>query len=126
MARGQVGAHQQGVDPGRVPAQHHVLVGVRKNLRLHEIAGREQLGKRGGLAHVAHRVGEKLLGAMLEIVAHACRVDIDAVGGGYVKMLRQLLQPEALELAARDIVVLGKDPGVDDAAAADVVAAVCD
>ena len=41
-------------------------------------------------------------------------------------MLRQLLQPEALELAARDIVVLRENPGVDDAAPADVVAAIRD
>ena len=91
MARGQVGAHQQRVDPGRVPAQHHVLVGVRKNLRLHEIAGREQPGQRRGLAHVAQRVGEKVLGAMVETVAHAGGVDMDAIGGANVKMLRQFL-----------------------------------
>ena len=63
---------------------------------------------------------------MVEVVADARGVEIDAVGGGHVKMLRQVLQPEAFELAARDIVVLRENPGVDEAAAADVVAAVRD
>src|ERR1700731_4011936 len=63
---------------------------------------------------------------MVEIVADARGVDINAVGGAHAKVLRQFLEPEALQLAAADIVVLGEDPGVDDAAAADVVAAIRD
>src|SRR5208337_3223753 len=42
------------------------------------------------------------------------------------EMLRELLQPQALQFAARNVVVLREDPRVDDVAAGDVVAAVGD
>ncbi len=126
MAGGEIGPQQERVDSRRVPTQHHVLVRVRKNLRLHEIARREQSGQGGGLARVGDAVGEDVLGAAIEGFAHPRGIDVHAAGRGDVKMPRQLLQPEALELAARDVVVLGQDPGVDDAAAADIVAPIRD
>src|SRR5271156_3803889 len=63
---------------------------------------------------------------MLEVVADLRRVDIDAILARQAEVLRELLESEALELAARNIVVLREDPGVDDVAAGDVVAAIGD
>ena len=62
MARGEVRAHHQRVDLGRVPAQHRVLVRVRKNLRLHEVAGGQALRDVARLAHLFERRLKKRLG----------------------------------------------------------------
>src|SRR5216684_5744387 len=126
MARRKVGAHQQRVDLGSVPAQDHILVRVRKNLRLHEVAGREQFGERSGLARIVERISEKLIGAIVEIFADARGVDIDTFVPRCAEVLCQFLEPEALELPARYVVMLCEDPGIDDTAAIDVVTAISD
>src|SRR5690242_5317150 len=126
MGRRKVGADQQRVDLGRVPAQDHVLVRVLEDLRLHEVAGREQFGERSGLARIVERISEKFIGTIVEVFADAGLVDIDAFLARGAKVLRQFLEPEALKLAARDIVMMREDPGVDDTAAIDVVTAISD
>ena len=122
----QIRAHHERVNLGRVPAQHRALVRVRKYLRLHEVAGREGLGERARLASIVERVLVELLGLVLEVVADFRRVDIDAILARQPEVLRELLQPQALEFAARNVVVLREDPRIDDVAARDVVAAVRD
>ena len=122
----QVRAHHERVNLGRVPAQHRALVRVRENLRLHEVTGRERLRKRARLTRVVERVLVELFRLVLEIMADLRRVDIHAILARQPEMLGKLLQPEALQLAARNVVVLREDPRIDDAAARDVVAAVSD
>src|SRR5208282_6336106 len=63
---------------------------------------------------------------VLEIVADFRGVDIHTVRARQTEMLRKLLQSQALQLAARNVVVLCENPRIYDAAARDVVAAVGD
>ena len=53
MALPEIFAQKERVDPGGVAAHDHVLVVVRENLRLDEVARAEQIGHRAGLAHGA-------------------------------------------------------------------------
>src|ERR1700722_18082645 len=119
MAGSQVRAHHQRVNLGRVPAQHSALVRVRKYLRLHEVAGGEGLRERAGLASIVERVLVKLLGLVLKVVTDPRRVDINAIFARQPEVLRELLQSKALEFATRNVVVLGKNPRIDDVAAGD-------
>ena len=126
MPRRQVSAHHQRVDLGRISAQHRALVRVREYLRLHEVTGRQRLGQRARLTGVVQRILVELLRLVFEVVADLRRVDIHAILARQTEMLRKLLKPQALQFAARNIVVLRQDPRIDDAAARDVVAPVGD
>src|SRR5579862_8969966 len=126
MPRSQVRAHHERVDLGRVPPQHCALVRIRKNLRLHEVAGGEGLRERTRLASIVERVLVKLLGFVREVVADLRRVDIHAILARESEVLRELLESQALELATRNVVVLCENPRIDDVAAWDVIAAICD
>src|ERR1700730_16923351 len=61
MALPEIFAQEEGVDPGGVAAHDHVLVIVRKNLRLDEITGAKQFRHRASFAHRAKRTLTKLL-----------------------------------------------------------------
>ena len=57
------------------------------------------------------------------MLAHPRRVEINPPLARQPEMYREILQPEALELAAGDIVMLRENPRVNNAAAVNVVAA---
>ncbi len=50
MALAKIFAQEKGIDPGGVAAHDHVLIVIRKNLRLDEITRAKQFGDRAGFA----------------------------------------------------------------------------
>src|SRR5260370_41591758 len=54
------------------------------------------------------------------------RIDINAILARQPEMLRKLFKSQALQLSARNVVMLREDPRIDNVAARDVIAAVGD
>ena len=77
MMLGKVGAHHQRVDLGRVPAQDRVLIRIRKNLRLHKVAGGERFRDVAGLAHLFERGLKQRLAIVVEVMARARSIEVN-------------------------------------------------
>ena len=57
-------AQEERVDARGIPAHDHVLIVIRKNLRLDEVAGTEQIGDGSRFAHSAYRTLSELFVAL--------------------------------------------------------------
>ncbi len=77
MMLGKVGAHHQRVDLGRVPAQDRVLIRIRKNLRLHKVAGGERFRDVAGLAHLFERGLKERLAIVVEVMARSRSIEVN-------------------------------------------------
>ena len=110
----QVFAQKQAVDLGRVPANDHILIVVRKNCRLREPSRTQGGGKRPCLAYILQGVRLELLPLLPMRLGDGPCAKLDPAILRHPEMPRRRFESEALQLPRSHVVELDQKQGVDD------------
>ncbi len=117
----QVLRHQQGVDARGISPDDAILVAERNQLRLVEVAWRQQFADRIRLAHVVQAVFCNHLGIAFVQLRDFGWIDVGPVGGGNSEMACDGLESVAVQSAIGHIVQHHQMVGIDHMPPRDVI-----